>query len=305
MKKTLTMITLLLLSLTNTSFAIDLDAWTWDTTNTEVSVVEIGEITVIAWKNSVEANWEDTIPLDIIVDSIDWVWLTDEQINLAIDVKDNNGSIENITYSPTEEVFKTKYISWNEVWSVTLIITATSNSDESVTLQSIFSDISLTEVIEKAIEADVISLEDSFVDEWLEEEVLEIQNEEKTLEANIISSEMLGENRIKVSFDIEISIPEENPMNSVTIETIEEKEKVKISNIVLGEDSKSVIISTENNLEDEAYRVIINEVLNKSTMKKATLVNTETTVTGTSEIIMVVLALLLSTMFIYFSRRKA
>lgn len=77
---------------------------------------------------------------------------------------------------------------------------------------------------------------------------------------NIVKTEVLDLNRIKVTFDNEIALSD-TPLEMITIESVKDKTKIELSNVSLGSDKKSLIVFSKDSLKKEEYHVIVNSVV--------------------------------------------
>lgn len=100
---------------------------------------------------------------------------------------------------------------------------------------------------------------------------------EATGSVNVVKTEVLDGNRIKVSFDKEIALSD-NPLEMVSIESVKDKSKVELTNVTLGQDKKSLVIFSKDALKKEEYHVIVNSVVDGQTMKSVSVANGTTTV---------------------------
>jgi len=126
-------------------------------------------------------------------------------------------------------------------------------------------------------------------DENLEDENI-IDEETKTNNKgiNIVETKVIDENRLKITFDRIIFLPDD-PLSLVKITKSEDKSDVKISNITLSEDKLSLVVLTSDNIDKVPYLVTITEVIDGKTKKKVSVINSELTVTGMNEFIIVIL----------------
>jgi hypothetical protein len=95
---------------------------------------------------------------------------------------------------------------------------------------------------------------------------------EAPVEVNITETKVLDENRLMVTFDKKVFLPED-PISMVSIVKSSDKSPVKVVNISLSEDEKSLIVLTSDNLSKEEYTLSINEVIDGETKKKMAVVN--------------------------------
>lgn len=340
MKKIVSTLVLLSFLWISNSYAIDL--WSLDeidttNTNTETSVentavnenITLSDMEVIfADSKEIPADGKETTILVKVSDD-SWNSLSDTNVELELEITDNDDfskwSIWEITYDSELEAFNVVYISWNIEGEVFLTLKATIKWNETVSIEQAEDLLLITpKIIEENV--DVINNDISLLDETSEEintlenlesftlddisteteSIIDVNSEDTEnveIWANIVSTKVMDENRLKVEFDREIFLPDE-PLELVSIKKVSDSSEIKVANITLSSDKKSIIILTTDNIGNEQYHLSISEIIDGETKKKVNVINGELTVTWFTETIIMILSILLFSLFLFIRNKK-
>lgn len=308
-------------SITNASFsfkdaATDTTQTTNETSTTEDTTtndnISISNMDVVFDKDSLPADGKSSTIIYIKVNDSNNNSLDDSKVDLTVTPENDNWKIEKIEYKKDTQLFEVTYIAGTTAWNVWLKVKAVAKSDPSIKLEQL-EDFKLTEVPKKEVKEQNDTTTSNDVNDILtnldkgdnvkEEKGTNTETNTKINDINIISSKIIDENRLKITFDRKIFLPDD-PLSLIEIKKKEDGSKVKIANVTLSDDEMSLIVLTKDNLEKVPYLVSINEVIDGDTKKKVTVTNWELTVTGLNEIFIFLVWILLSSGIIYIRRRK-
>lgn len=280
--------------------------------------VEVAAIKIIPSLPNVEADSKTPVEVIVLVETKTAQKLSDKDIDLVAEVLENEagnkGEFKVWNYSEADQFFKFSYMPGTEAGSIKLSVKATSKTNpentvtESTTIVVVppAIPVSSNQPTDTKAEPTVVATGTNVdkTDTMVEPEEKAQVNEEKTDAIKIVKTEVLDLNRIKVSFDHKIALSD-NPLDMVSIESVKEKTPITLSNITLGADEKSFVILTKDPLQKEEYHVTVKTVVDGETMKAVSLANGVTTVSGASELLLLLAALIASTGFILARRKQA
>jgi len=287
------------------------------TTWTETKAVKISNMEVIFNDTKLAADWKSTTTMYIRVNDNNENSISDADIDLQVNINSNENwdkwSVWTIAYDKESQLFNATYTAWKTAWSVSFKVIATSKADSTVKLEQ-WEDFTLeafvepvaTPVVETAVtptnnvDSIINTLETT---ETASTDTTKATETATTESVNIVETKVIDENRLKVTFDKEVFLPDE-PLSLVKLTKNSDGSEVKISNITLSEDKMSFIVLTADSIKEEPYKLTITEVINGETKKKMSVINSELTVTWMNEIMVVILWLLLISWVIAYRRKN-
>lgn len=289
-------------------------------TNKATTGVEVATVKIIPSLPNVEAGSTTPVEVIVVAETKTGTKLTDKDIDLTAEVIGNDankskGEFKVGTYSEGDQYFKFSYVPGKEAGTMQLSVKATSKTNPQNTITEtatiVVSDAknsttapttttSTPEITPISTNTNTTTNTDIMVEPKANDSKESAANTDKI---KITKTEVLDLNRIKVSFDHKIALSD-NPLEMVTVETVKDKKNLPVSNITLGADEKSIVILTKEPLAKEEYHVTIKTVVDGETMKAVTLANGVTTVSGTSELLLL-LTTLLASIGVFAYRRKS
>lgn len=290
------------------------------TTNTAnvwtVSNVEV----VVQWGTQIPVNKKTDIMVKVT--SSTSVAMNDTNVKLDIiptDKTKNNFKVENITYNSEEGYFVVPFTPTDDKEDISFTVKVTSLNNEKDFLEKLQTIKPLKAEANTAKVETTANTNEPKTEDKKEETVIETKDEIKTediipvkekeeakdkkLEANILSTKIIGTNRLVINFDRELFLPEE-PLSLIKL-TKKDNTEVKLSNVTLWDDKKSMVVLTSEDLGKEEYKLSINEVVDGETKKRINVVNSTLTVTWLNEVLVVLFALLLTSGVLFYRRKNS
>lgn len=283
-----------------------------ETAPTSAATEKISEINIVFEAGTtLEANASTKILAKVSAWTTE---LDDTKVSLVATVSNTDGWVVwTATYNKDTKLFEIPYTAPNNGANVSIVFKATGMTDttntfektENITINAPKATSDNATTTTTSEEQPIINTTSTNTASTTEE-VKVIENkevkEDVKLEANVLSTKLIWDNRIVVSFDRELFLPEE-PLKLVSITKASDNTTVKVNNVTLGEDKKSLVILTDKLEGKVEYKVAINEVVDGETKKKISVVNGNLTVTGLNEVAIIIIASLL-TLWVIANRRK-
>lgn len=288
------------------------------TSNTTTTGKTVSKIQIVTDSPTLPADGKKSVKIVIQVSDTDNKFLSDEDVEMKAEIVGNDsanslGVFNTGAFLKDSNYFEFSYVAGTKAGEIQLKVTATSKTNKTNVIEQV-EKLVLVEAKDAAVSTTpvtttVATTSTGTMTEPTTSTGTEVAStgatETGSVSAiNIVKTEVLDLNRIKVTFDNEIALSD-TPLEMITIESVKDKTKIDLSNVSLSSDKKSLIVFSKDSLKKEEYHVIVNSVVDWKTMKAVSVANGQTTVSWMGEIAMLAMAFIAAIGAFLFRRKQS